>query len=441
MAEPADLIIKPQWILPIVPENKVFEHCAIAIKDGLIIEIIPNTQIEKSYGTVEVVDLPNQVVMPGLINAHGHSAMSLLRGYADDLDLQTWLNDHIWPAEGRFVSEDFVRDGSRLAIAEMIKSGTTCFSDMYFFPEITAEIAIQSGIRSRISFPIMEFPSAWGQGPEEYIHKGLALRDHYKTNPLTDIVFGPHAPYTLEDKSLEKVAMLSEELDARIQIHLHETRKEVQDSIELHGLRPIERMEKLGILGPRTEAVHMTQLTDDDIERVARYNTSVIHCPRSNLKLASGLSPIVKLKEQEIKIGLGTDSAASNNNLDMFKELNQASLLAKVVSGDASSLNAFESLELATLGSAKALGIAKKTGSLEAGKSADMISVSMDDLSMEPLYNLPSQLAYACGSSQVINSWVSGKQLMKDRQLTTLNESEIRAHSLQWAQKIAGKNS
>jgi len=212
MVTQVDLIIKPQWILPIVPKNQLFEDCAIAIKEGTVLAIVPAKQADSAYSANEQIELPNQVLMPGFVNAHGHSAMSLLRGFADDLDLQTWLNEHIWPAEGRFVSEDFVRDGSRHAIAEMIQSGTTCFSDMYFFPEVTAETAIQSGIRTRISFPIIEFPSAWGQGVEEYIHKGLALRDHYKTNPLTEVVFGPHSPYTLENASLERIAMLSEEL-------------------------------------------------------------------------------------------------------------------------------------------------------------------------------------------------------------------------------------
>lgn len=439
MAVQADLIIKPQWILPVVPANKVFEDCAIIVKDGDILEIVPNTQADKAYTADQVIELPNQVLMPGFVNAHGHSAMSLLRGYADDLDLQTWLNEHIWPAESRFVSEEFVRDGSRHAIAEMIKSGTTCFADMYFFPEMTAEVAIQAGIRSRISFPIMEFPSAWGQGPDDYIHKGLALRDHYKNSSLTEIVFGPHAPYTLENKSLEKVATLAEELDTRIQIHLHETASEVSDSLKLHGVRPIERMERIGILGPRTEAVHMTQLTDSDIELVARYNTSVIHCPRSNLKLASGLSPVAKLLENDIFVGLGTDGAASNNSLDMLKELNQASLLAKVVAGNAAVLGAFESIEMATLGSAKALGLADSIGSLEVGKRADMISISMDSLNTDPLYNIASQIVYSSQSSQVTHSWVAGKQLLNDKVLTTLNEPEIRARSHQWAQKIAGK--
>lgn len=439
MPEQVDLMIKPQWILPIVPTNTVLEDCALIVDRGLIKALLPVAEADRLYQARELIELPNQVVMPGFINAHGHAAMSLLRGYADDLPLETWLNDHIWPAEARFVSDEFVRDGTKHAVAEMIRSGTTCFSDQYFFPEIATEVSVQAGIRCRIAFPILEFPSAWGQGPDEYIHKGLALRDDYKNHPLVQIAFGPHAPYTLEDASLQSVAVLAEELDAHIQIHLHETASEVADSLKLHGVRPIERMENLGILGPRTEAVHMTQLIDSDIELLDRYNTAVIHCPQSNLKLASGLCPVSKLRETAVVVGVGTDSAASNNNLDMLKEVNQASLIAKVVAKDASSLNAFESLQMVTLDGAKAMGLDDQLGSLETGKQADLISVSMDHLQTEPLYNMASQLVYASNASQVQNSWIHGKQVLANGQLTTMNEQEIRARSKEWAQKIAGK--
>lgn len=439
MPEQVDLIIKPQWILPIVPANTIFEDCALIVDRGLIKAVLPNLEADRLYQAKKQIELPGQALMPGFVNAHGHAAMTLLRGYADDLSLETWLNDHIWPIEARLVSDEFVRDGSKHAIAEMIRSGTTCFSDQYFFPEIVAEVAVQAGIRCRIAFPILEFPSAWGQGPDEYIHKGLSLRDDYKNHHLVDIAFGPHAPYTLEDVSLQRVAVLAEELDAHIQIHLHETASEVADSLKLHGVRPIERMENLGILGPRTEAVHMTQLIDSDIELLSRYNTSVIHCPQSNLKLASGLCPVTKLRDSGITVGLGTDSAASNNNLDMLKEVNYASLVAKVVADNASSLNAFESLQMATLASAKAMGIDDQLGSLEVDKRADMISISIDQLHVEPVYNIASQLVYASQSSQIQNSWVAGNQILDNRQLTTLNEQEIRARSKDWAQRIAGK--
>lgn len=436
--EQVDLILKPQWILPIVPANKIFEDCALVAHQGIIKAILPCAEADRRYQAEKAMELPGQLLMPGLVNAHGHAAMSLLRGSADDLPLDTWLKEHIWPAETHWVSEDFVRDGTRHAIAEMLFSGTTCFSDQYFFPEVAVEVAIQAGIRLRAAFPILEFPSAWAQNVDEYIHKGLALRDDYKNHPLIDIAFGPHAPYTLEDSSLERVAVLAEELDTHIHIHLQETAQEVSDSLKLHGLRPTERMKELGILSPRTEAVHMTQISDEDIELLNLYNTSVIHCPQSNMKLASGICPISKLREAGVLVGLGTDGAASNNNLDMLKEMNSASLLAKVSSGDASELSAFESLKLATLDSAEAMGMSDRIGSLEAGKQADMIAIDMESIGTTPLYNIASQLVYASSSKQVSGSWVAGKQLVADHQLCTLNRNEILVKSREWASKISG---
>lgn len=439
MKEQVDLILKPQWILPIVPAEQVYEGCALVIHQGLIVALLPVAEAERRYQPDRTINLPNQVLMPGLVNAHGHSAMSLLRGYADDLELHDWLENHIWPAESRWVSEDFVRDGTRHAIAEMIRSGTTCFSDTYFFPEVAVEVAVSAGMRMRAAFPVFEFPSAWGRNADEYIHKGLALRDDYKGHELIDIAFGPHAPYTVENKTFERIAMLSEELDARIHLHLHESAQEVEDSLKLRGVRPIERMETLGILGPRTEAVHMTQLTDPDIELVARYNSAVIHCPKSNMKLASGICPVQQLRETGIQMALGTDGAASNNRLDMFSELNAASLLAKVSSRNPTALNAFDSLKMATLDGAKVLGMEDKTGSLEVGKQADMISVTLNSICSQPLYQVASQLVYASSASQVTNNWVSGRQLLENGKLTTIHEQELLAKSLQWANQIAGR--
>ena len=439
MREQVDLILEPQWILPIVPAEQVYKDCALVIHQGQIQALLPVAEAERRYQANETLKLANQVLMPGLINAHSHSAMCLLRGYADDLELNDWLENHIWPAESRWVSDDFVRDGTRHAIAEMIRSGTTCFSDSYFFPEVAAEVAVGAGIRMRVAFPVFEFPTAWGRNSDEYIHKGLSVRDNYKSHELIDVAFAPHAPYTVEDKTFERIAMLSEELDAHIHLHLHEVGQEVQDSLKLHRVRPIERMEKLGILGPRTEAVHMTQLIDTDIELLGRYNTSVIHCPKSNTKLASGICPVEKLRESKIQIALGTDGAASNNRLDMFSEMNAASLLAKINSQNPRALNAFDSLKMATIDGARIMGIDAKTGSLEVGKQADMISVDLGQINSQPLFNVASQLVYACDSSQVTNSWVSGHQLLKNGELCTIHEQELLAKSQEWANRIAGK--
>ena len=432
-----DLLLIPQWIVPVVPAGAVYEDCAIAINDSRIEAILPVEEAQKLYHPTETLTLEGQALIPGLVNAHGHSAMSLLRGYADDLPLDVWLNEHIWPAEGQWISEDFVRDGTKLAYADMLQSGTTFANDMYFFPEVVAEVAMQTGLRTRVSFPIIEFPSAWGQGPDDYIHKGISLYDQYKNHPLISVAFGPHAPYTVSDKTFERVAMLSEELDAPIHVHLHETAKEVADEIAQSGKRPVARLNDLGILGPRTEAVHMTQISDEDLEMIGLTNTSVIHCPKSNMKLASGICPIKKLMEVDIDVGLGTDSAASNNTLNMLEEMRFASLLSKVSNGDPTALPAQQSLEMATLGSAKAIGMDAEIGSLEVGKQADMVSISLDNLSSSPIYNLISQIVYAA-PTRAENVWVAGKQLLKHGDLQTLNATEIGAKAHEWQTKISG---
>ena len=433
-----DLLIQPEWLIPIVPKGAVLQDCALAIHQGRIEAVLPTEEATHLYEPETIVDLPNQVLLPGLVNAHGHSAMSLLRGYADDLPLNTWLNEHIWPAESEWVGEEFVRDGTRLACAELIRSGTTCFSDMYFFPDVTAEAATQAGLRSRIAFPVIEFPSAWAQGPDEYLHKGLELHDQYKNHALVNVAFGPHAPYTVGNSTFERVAVLAEELDAAIHVHLHETAQEIDDSLSEHGVRPIDRLNQLGVLGPRTEAVHMTQVSEDDLDVLKTTNTSVVHCPKSNLKLASGFCPVNKLLTEDIQVGLGTDSAASNNCLNMLEEMRFASLLGKAVSGNATALSAEQSLHMATLGGASALGLEAEIGSLEPGKSADMISVRLDYLSSQPLYDLASQIVYS-SPTQAHNSWVNGKQLLCDGELQTLNENEILARASDWRQKISGK--
>jgi len=294
MPEPieVDSLIFARWILPIRPERKVYENCALAIKNGEILSITPKQEASKRYRCSAPYYLDHHVVMPGLVNAHGHAAMSLLKGYADDLPLESWLNNHIWPTEKQWVCPQFVSEGTELAVAEMLACGTTCFSDMYFFPEETAKVALSAGIRAQITFPILDFPTAWANSADEHIHKGLALHDQYRSNDLISIGFGPHAPYTVSDAPLKRIATLAEELQAPVQIHLHETAQEVQAAIEKTGVRPIERLNALGVLSPLTQCVHMTQLTEQDIKTVAASGASVIHCPQSNLKLASGLCPV-----------------------------------------------------------------------------------------------------------------------------------------------------
>lgn len=434
--EPIDLLISARWIIPVIPEDQVFENCSVAIHGGDIIALLPTTEAKRKYLPRQHVELDNHVLIPGLINAHGHAAMTLLRGFADDYPLKTWLEDHIWPVEMRWVSEEFVQDGTELAIAEMIRSGTSCFSDMYFFPESSAKAASHADIRSQIAFPVFDFPSPWGRGPDEYIHKGLQLRDDYKGRELTRIAFGPHAPYTVSDGPLRKIATYSEELDAPVQIHLHETAVEVADSLKQFGKRPIERLKELEFFSPLTQCVHMTTLDDSDIDTIAAYNSQVIHCPESNLKLASGLCPVAKLLRTGINVAIGTDGAASNNDLNMFGELHTAALVAKAVAGDPTVVDAHQALRLATINGARALGWADRIGSIEAGKAADLAAVELGTIESEPLYNPASQLVYTNAGSRVSHLWVNGNALMSERQLLTVNEQEVLTKARLWRRKF-----
>jgi 5-methylthioadenosine/S-adenosylhomocysteine deaminase len=433
----ADTLIFCRWLIPVRPANTLLENQGIALKDGKIAAILPAEQITAQFTAEETVQLgPQHLVLPGLINAHGHAAMSLMRGMADDYPLHTWLNEHIWPTESQWVGEEFVHDGSQLAIAEMIRSGTTCFSDMYFFPEITAQVAIDAGIRSQLTFPIFNFPSAWGTGPDDYMHKGLQLRDDFKHSDLINVVFGPHAPYTVDDASLSKVATYAFELDCQIQIHLHETQQEVDDAIRDTGKRPISRLNDLGILSPRTQCVHMTALNDEDIELIKATGSHVVHCPQSNLKLASGFTPVSQLLNEDVNVCLGTDGAASNNSLNLFAEMRSAALLAKAVANDAAAVTDWQALEMATINAAKALGIDQLTGSLETGKAADLIAVDLSSLEKQPIYQPISQLVYTECGQNVSDSWINGKQVLKAGKLTTLDSGNLIEKAQRWCEKI-----
>lgn len=435
----AETIIFARWIIPVAPARSVLEHHALVIAQGRIVAVVPAAQAADLTAN-NIFRLDQHALMPGLVNAHGHAAMSLLRGFADDYPLHSWLNEHIWPAEGKWVGEEFVRDGTRLAIAEMLRSGTTCFADMYFFPNIVAQTAHELGIRAQVYFPVFDFPTAWGQNADDYIHKGLQLRDDFKHSKLISIGFGPHAPYTVSDAPLSRIAVLAEELDASVQIHVHETQREVDDAIETHGDRPLARLQRLGLLGPRTTCVHATALNADDIDLLAQNNCHVVHCPESNLKLASGFCPVQQLLDTGINVALGSDGAASNNDLDLFTELRTAALLAKAVAGDAAALPAHTALAMATLNGAKALGLDEQIGSLEIGKLADVIAIDMSEIEMLPLFNPQSQLVYTNSGSRVSHSWINGKLMLENRQPTTINLTELSATTLAWQTKIADQS-
>ncbi len=431
-----DLLINSRWIIPVVPENRVFENCALAIDQQKIVGIYPQAEAQTKFDALSVVDLADHILMPGLVNAHGHAAMSLLRGYADDLPLQPWLEEHIWPVEARVLSAEFVADGTNLAMAEMIKTGTTCFADMYFFADTVAEQVQRSGMRSQIGFTVFDFPTAGGKDPDDYIHKGLQLRDTYKGDGLIKIACAPHAPYTVGDETMRRIATYANELDMPVHIHCHETAQEVADSLKLYGCRPLQRLDDLGVLLPQTQLVHMTQIDDQDIRLIQDNNCHVVHCPESNLKLASGFCPVAKLISAGINVAIGTDGAASNNDLDLFGELKTAALLAKAVADDATVLDAHAALRMATINGAKALGWDDQIGSLETGKSADIIAVEIGSLSQKPLYNPASQLVYSNAGSQVTHSWVAGKALLRERSLVTLDEENLIRRADAWRNQI-----
>ncbi|KFE54632.1 TRZ/ATZ family hydrolase [Pseudomonas syringae] len=434
---PLDLLLLPTWLVPVEPAGVVLKEHGLGIRDGCIVYIGPRAEAIRQ-ATLETLELPGMLLSPGLINAHGHAAMTLFRGLADDLPLMTWLEEHIWPAEGKWVDEDFVRDGTDLAIAEQIKGGITCFSDMYFFPKVAADRVHVSGMRAQITVPVLDFPIPGARTTDEALHTGVELFNDLIHHPRITVAFGPHAPYTIGDDNLEKIRVIADELDAMIQMHVHETAFEVGQAVELSGERPLARLNRLGMLGPRFQAVHMTQISDEDLALLVESNSSVIHCPESNLKLASGFCPVERLWQAGVNVAVGTDGAASNNDLDLLGETRTAALLAKAVAGSATALDAHRALRMATLNGARALGIAQVTGSLEIGKAADMVAFDLSGLAQQPIYDPVSQLIYATGRDCVSHVWVAGKQLLANRSLTRMDEQVLCETAKAWGQRISG---
>jgi len=431
-----DLLVIPRWIVPIEPAGLVLEGHALAVDAGRILALLPVAEAKARYTPRETLALASHAVMPGLVNAHTHSAMTLLRGIADDLPLMDWLQNHIWPAEGANVSHAFCLDGVKLAAAEYLKGGVTCANDMYFFPDATAEAFSIAGLRSVVSLITLDFPTAWAANADEYLHKGLALHDKLRGNALVKTIFGPHAPYTVSDAPLKKIRAYANELGVGIHMHVHETAGEVAMAEGQSGKRPWQRLKELELLGPDFVAVHTTQLTDAEIAEAAELGVHVAHCPESNLKLASGFCPVARLLKAGVNVCLGTDGAASNNDLDLFGELKTAALLAKAVAGDATALGAPQALHMATLAGAKALMLDDQIGSLVPGKQADFIAVDLAALNTQPVYGVLSHLAYAVNSRQVSDVFVAGKRLLQSGALTTLDEAEVLAKAREWAAKI-----
>ncbi|NNC64037.1 MAG: TRZ/ATZ family hydrolase [Gammaproteobacteria bacterium] len=436
MSDRIDALICPRWTVPIEPSCDAHVDLCLAVHDGRIVELLPRAQADQKYTPDAVHERPEHVLLPGLINAHTHAAMTLLRGYADDMSLERWLNERIWPTEMRLISPDFIADGTGLAIAEMLRGGITCFADMYFFPDTVADVAAAAGIRAAVGMIAVEFPTPWADTPAEYISKGLAVHDAYKAHPLVSTTFAPHAPYSVADDTLQRIRQLADELDVPVHMHVHETAQEISDSVEKSGQRPLERLEALGLVNPSLMAVHATQLTDEEIAALARSGSSVVHCPRSNLKLASGACRVADLVASGINVALGTDGAASNNRLDLWSEMESAALLGKLIAEDAEALPARAMLRMATINGARALGLEQETGSLEPGKAADFICVRLEGAAMEPVLDPVSQLVYCASRENVSDVWVAGKHLLANGALTRLDEALLVDRAREWATKV-----
>ena len=434
--ENIDTLIEARWVIPVEPAGTVLHDHAVAVRDGLIVGITPTDAARAQFAPRETVQLPRHAVIPGLVNLHCHTPMTLLRGLADDVPLMPWLQEHIWPAETRHVGDEFVYDGSLLAAAELLRGGTTCVNDMYFFPEATARAALSAGLRASLGIITLEFPTPYAPDAATYLHKGLATRDAYRGEELLSFCLAPHAPYTVSDETFQRVAIIAEEIDAPIHIHVHETLEEIRESLEKHGARPLARLQRLGLVSPRLIGVHAVHLEAQEIDLLAREGAFIAHCPASNLKLASGLAPMAQCRASGVTVGIGTDGVASNNRLDMLAEMRLASLLAKGSSGDARAWSAHDTLRAATLDGARAIGLGDRIGSIKPGKAADLAAIDLDTIETQPCYDPVSHLVNAAGREHVTDVWVGGEQRLRNRALTSLDEAELRAKAHWWRERI-----
>ncbi len=433
-----ELLIHARWVIPVEPAKTVLEHHSLVVDAGRILALLPTAEAKASFQPRTTVNLERHALLPGFVNTHTHAAMTLFRGLADDLALMDWLQNHVWPAEAKWVTPEFCADGVELACAEMLRGGVTLCNDMYFFPDVSARVMARVGMRASIGMILLDFPSVWAQGPEEYLRKGLEVRDNWRAHPLVSTIFAPHAPYTVSDQPLMKLREYADEMDLPVHMHVHETAFEVESAQKERGERPLARLDKLGLLNPGFIAVHMTQLTEAEIGLCAERGINIVHCPESNLKLASGFCPVAALQKAGVNVALGTDGAASNNDLDLMGEMKTAALLGKAVAGDAAALPAHTALHMATLAGARALGLSEVTGSLLPGKWADLCAIELSQLETQPLYHAISQLVYSADRAQVSDVWAAGQRLLDNRRLTTIDETDLARRVADWNGRISG---
>jgi 5-methylthioadenosine/S-adenosylhomocysteine deaminase len=438
MKTPADLVLLPQWVVPVEPAGTLSDH-AVMVHGGTILDVLPADAASARYEARETLSLPGHALIPGLVNLHGHAAMTLLRGFADDLPLMAWLNECIWPAEKRHVSEAFVRDGTLLAAAEMLAGGTTACNDMYFFPQAAGEAFLQAGLRATLGMIALEFPSAYAADADGYLARGLAVRDALKDEALLTFAFAPHAPYTVSDATFARINTLAEQLGVPVHCHIHETTDEITESLRQHGVRPVERLARLGLLGPNFIGVHAVHLDEAEIDTLAAHGCHIAHCPSANLKLASGFAPVAGMLRAGVNVGLGSDGAASNNRLDLFAEMRLAALLAKGASGDAAALPAAAALRMATLDAARALNLDDRIGSITAGKRADLVAVDLSAPACQPVFDPVSHLVYVAGREQVTHVWVDGRPKLHQRRLVDLDTDDLAARAAYWRGKLTAQ--
>ncbi len=431
-----DALICPRWTVRVEPVVVAEENLAVAIDAGRIIDVLPASEVAGRYAPRARHDRPHHVLLPGLVNAHTHAAMSLFRGIADDLPLERWLHEQIWPAEARWVGPELVGDGTRLAIAEMLIGGITCFSDMYFYPDVTGAAAAEAGMRAVLGMIAFEVPTAYAKDADEYLRKGLDVHDRFKSDPLITTTFAPHAPHTVSDATLAKIRRLADELDLPVHTHVHETAAEVAQALAATGQRPLARLAALGLVTPSLIGVHATALSADDIELLGTAGATVVHCPRSNMKLASGACPVAQLLEAGVNVALGTDGAASNNRLDLWAEMQAAALLGKHAAADAAAVPAAAALRMATINGARALGLGAEIGSIVPGKAADVICVDLSGVEHQPLLDPLSELVYAASRHDVTDVWIAGEQLVAERTALRLDVAGICAAAERWGRQL-----
>ncbi|MDQ3321991.1 MAG: amidohydrolase [Acidobacteriota bacterium] len=431
-----DLIVQNGTIVTMDASRRVLENGAIAVDKNSIVAVGNAAEINRKYSAKQIIDARGKVVIPGLINAHTHIPMALFRGISDDLDLQEWLTKFIFPAEAKNVTEDFVRAGTRLGLAEMIRGGTTTYCDMYYFEDAVADETAKAGVRGVLGETIIRFPVADNKTPEDAIRYTENFVKKWKNHALIVPAFAPHAPYTLTTEHLNAVKKSADRLNATVVIHVAETKTEVDDITKQYGARPIEYLARIGFLNERTIAAHVVFANDGEIDLLKKFGVGVAHNPQSNMKLASGVAPVPQMLLKNLAIGLGTDGAASNNDLNLWEEMDTAAKLHKVFSGDPKVVTAEQAFEMATIGGARALHLEKITGSLEAGKRADIAIVDFDGLHQTPVYNVYSHLVYATKASDVRTVIIDGQITMRDRRLLTLDENAIKGTANAYRRKI-----